>query len=391
MKNIRRRYDNTARRECLAQAQKLRRIPQRTISAYETLSCAILPFLLIMCGAMPSSALFIMPISLCLLFVLYRRFGLYFPIACVIGYGTVSLAINYDILTVIYALGLLFGLCGLVLALQFPNYLACAVISAVVAIMGALAGVGIVRLAENKPIAEIAAAYVVAEREDPLIGYFSQNYYKDLKLPPDIEKLEPTDPDYELAAAQSFGEWAEDEFGEYAWYYCIHFGTVFGIVGYMIALWLAQRTASCYDFATSPERAAHEADKLKNSTRALGGICLSRTPVREMRMPRSYLWACVLPTAVVGIVLEIIGGYDYLSATLMHLFVTLPSAFACFTLLVFFVTLFKGKARIAASIVLCLIGVVAVLFPIALFVLSLVGVSDCIINIRFWTKFIMSD
>lgn len=369
----------------------MRRIPQRRASVCEILSYAILPFLLIMCGAMPSSALFIMPIILCMLFLLYRRFGPYFPIACVIGYGACALSVNYDILTVVYALGLFFGLCGLILALQFPNYLACAVISAVAVTAGALCGVGIVRLAENKPIAEIASAYVMAERDDPIIGYLSREHYEDVDLPPDIPKLDPSDPDYELAAAQSLGEWAQNEFGGYAWYYCIHFGSVFGIVGYMTALLLAQRTASCYDFEVLPERCAHSSEGLKGSTRALGGMCLSRAPVRDMRMPRSYLWTCVLPTAVVGIALEIIGGYDPLSATLMHLFVTLPSAFGCWTLLVFFATLFKGKARTVAYIVLCLIGIAAVLFPIALFVLSLIGVSDCIINIRFWTKFIMEE
>ena len=300
--------DNISRRACLDKAHALRRVPQRAISPCEALSYAVLPFLLIMCGAMPSSALFVMPILLCLLFVLYRRFGLYLPAACVIAYGAISLAINYDILTVVYALGLLFGLCGLVLAVQFPNYLACAVISAVAAIAGALGGVGIVRLAENKPITDIAAEYVVAERDDPIIGYFSRDYYADLKLPPDIEKLDPADPDYDLAAALSFGEWASDELGEYIWYYCIHFGAVFGVVGYLIALWLAQRTYSCYDFLTPPERSAHSEEVLGRGTRALGGMCLSCPPIRDMRMPRSFLWACVLPTAVVGITLEIIGG-----------------------------------------------------------------------------------
>ncbi|MCX4314477.1 MAG: hypothetical protein OSJ83_11595 [Clostridia bacterium] len=43
---------------------RARRIPPRKTSVYEILSYAILPFLLIMAGAMPSTAVWLMPIIL---------------------------------------------------------------------------------------------------------------------------------------------------------------------------------------------------------------------------------------------------------------------------------------------------------------------------------------
>ena len=109
----------------------------------------------------------------------------------------------------------------------------------------------------------------------------------------------------------------------------------------------------------------------------------------DMRVPRSYLWAVVLPALVAGIALDIVGGYAMLSATVMHLFVTVPSAYAFVTLATFFASLFVGKkARIAAHVALAVVLAAMLVFPLALFVGSLIGVCDVILNLRFWTEFI---
>ncbi|MBD5131084.1 MAG: hypothetical protein HDT28_00585 [Clostridiales bacterium] len=363
---------------------ELRRVPQYAVPVYELLSYALVPLFLIMAGAMPSSALMLMPIILPMLYLLYRRFGLYLPLGCVIAYGACALTLNYDILTVIYSVALFFGLCGLTLSAQFPHYLACAAIAAISAVSGALVGVGIVRLVAGVPIAEIATNYASAEYADPIIGWLARSYYNGLDLPIDIPKLMPTDAGYTDAVKQFFGEYAGEEFGPYIWYYCLHFGGVTGGVGFVLSVIINRRTASFNDFGTT------EAE-LKLSTRALGGVRVMTTPLSQMSMPRSYLWSCVLPAALAGIVLEFVGGFEALAATFMHAFATLPSALTCFALLVYFSSLFKGKAKIAATVVVAVIGVVMVIFPMALFILSMIGLCDCILNLRWWTEFIMKD
>ncbi len=358
-----------------------RRIPQRPISVCEIVSYAILPFILIMCGAMPSAALFFLPVALAFLYVLYRRFGAYFPFACIAVYGTVTLCVNYDILSVIYFCGLMFAFFGLVFGAQQKHYLAFAACAALFAVIGALFGVGIVRVAEGESIRDISAHYVMRECDDPFIGFLSREYYADADLPPDIVKLEPSDPDYRRAAAESFAEYAGDELEGYIWYYCIHYGALIAAAGFFIAVAVNRRTSCCYDVTSTPK-------SISASTRALGGVGAMTAPVADMRMPRSYLWTCVLPATVTGIILDLAGGFDPLSATVMHAFTTLPSAFACFTLLAFFASLFKGKAKTAAHCVLSVVGVAAVLFPVVVFALSVVGICDCILNLRFWVRFI---
>lgn len=352
------------------------------ISGYEMILYLTLPFLLVMCGAMPSSALFVLPAVLPMLYLLYRRFGPYMPIACICCYASVSLALNYDILTVIYAVALLSAFFGTVLSAQTSPYLAAAAVAVSFTVCGALAGVGIVRMAEGRPVESIVYGYIVEERDDPVIGYLSRKYYAEVKLPEHMEKLPQSDPGYGFAAAETFAkDTAEDS--HYIWYECIHWGAVIAAVGFFAAVAVNRRTSDVND----SDGGADPGGK----TRAKGGVSKPVISIADMRLPRSFLWCMALPATVAGMVLELVGGYPALSATFMHMFVTLPCAFACFTLFVFFASLFRGKARIAAYAVLTVIGIVTVVFPFAVFVLSMIGVSDCILNIRFWTKFIAED
>lgn len=333
---------------------------------------------------MPSAALFLMPIILSLSYLLYRRFGAYFPFSCLCAYGMAALILNYDVLTVVYFCALVAAFVGLVLSAQLSPYLLCVAVAAVTAVVGALAGVGIVRLAENKPIADVAARYVSAEYDDPIIGYLARRGYDGAKLLGDKPKLEPTDDGYADAVIAYYSGWAHDEFEQYAAYYCVHYGAVFAAVGYFFAVMLNRRTASRYDVSVS-------GDELSLSTLALGGARVECTTIADMKMPRAYLWTCLLPALVASIALDIAGDYAALSATVMHSFVTLPTAYCFFTLAAFFASLFKGRAQIAAYALLAMISVAIVAFPIVLFIVSLIGISDVILNLRFWTKFIMSD
>ena len=374
---------------CLPNIQKasaeLRAVPQRGVTVCETLLYALVPLLLVMAGAMPSAALCVLPVALALLYLLFRRFGVYLPLACIIGYGVTALTVNYDVLSVIFVVALFFAFCGLVAAVQCEHYLACAAVAAIVAVTGALLGAGIVRLAENKPVADIARDYAIAEYADPVIGFFAREYYEDYEPPVGTPpKKAPTDDGYAEDVAARFGDWAADEFGLYLWYYCIHYGAIFALAAFFFAVTVNRRTA-CYCDANATR------EELALSSRCMGGVRVCVTPVSQMRMPRAYLWAVVLPAAVASVILEFVGGYDMLSATVMHTFATVPSAFTCFTLLAYFASLFNGKARIAANTVLVMSGLCMLVFPMALFILSMFGLCDCILDLRFWTEFIRTD
>ncbi len=365
-----------------AAADGLRRVPPLKASPYEYVLYALVFPLLLMAGAMPTTALFVMPCALPLLYLLYRRFGAYLPLACVGGYGVFALVFNYDVLTVVCFVFLFFALLGLIASAQLSPYLLCAATAGIFAVAGAMLGMGVVRLAERKPLGEVAARYVIAEYDDPVIGRLARLYYARADIPEDVGRVDESDAGYDAACAEYFAEYAEREFGEYSLYYCVHFGATFAAVGYFVSVLVNRRTASRFDANATREEVAA-------STLALGGVRVERARLADMRVPRSYLWAVVLPALVAGIALDIVGGYAMLSATVMHLFVTVPSAYAFVTLATFFASLFVGKkARIAAHVALAVVLAAMLVFPLALFVGSLIGVCDVILNLRFWTEFI---
>lgn len=361
------------------------RVPQLRISRYELVLYAILPFLLIMMGAMPTAALFVLPLALMLLFLLYRRFGLYLPTSCIAAYGTASLVLNYDILSVVYLCFLTLAFFGLVLSVQLKPFLLCVVLAAAFAVIGALVGMGIVRLIKDAPLTDVAAEYIREKPDDPVIDYFARTAYDKADIPADVGKKSPGDDGYKDAVIEWFAQKPKKEYDGYTWYYCIHFGAVFGVLGYLVAITIGKNTASAFDADDEDGEAL-----LCLSTRALGGMHVEPTDISDMRVPRSYLWACLLPALIGSIVLDLIGGYAHLSATLMHLFITLPTAFACITLLCYFLSLFSGVGKIVATVVFALLCIATVIFPIVLFVISIVGLCDIILNIRFWTEFIRS-
>lgn len=333
----------------------------------EVLLYVSVPVLLTAASFFPTFALIILPAVLPLLYVLYRRFGPYLSLSCIVVYGAVALALDYNILTVIYSVALLFGFCGLVIGMQFrpsQHLLAAAAIVCFCAI-GAFVGVGIVRGAEGMPIGDIAAKYMLSEKSDPVISFFARDHYDNEKPTPGEVKLKPTDDGYKDAVAKSFSEWAKDEFNEYTWYYCIHYGAVLGFVGFFAALYINEKVNG-------------------------KGNAEMFARMSDMRLPRAFLWTMALPATITGILLGVVGGYDALSATVMHTFCTIPAAFGCYTLLGFIAALFNGKARVVAYVVLTTIGIAAVLFPFTVFILSVFGVCDCILNLRFWISYLKS-
>ena len=370
----------------------IRRIPQRHPTVCELLLYAVIPFLLAMAGVMPTTAIVILPFVFPLLYLLFRRFGIYMPLSCIVGYGIFSLSVNYDILTVVYFVTLFFAFCGLVLSQQTTPYLKRIAIAAIVAAAGMLIGVGIVRLAEGVPIGDIAARYVYSHKADPVVSFFARAYYDGAKLPVGTVKLTHGEAGYFTAALECFAEYVSDTLSVEFWYYCFHCGFLLATIGFVIADIVNRRTLGVYDMIEvgTAENADEIGDRLKNSTLALGGV-RSEVRLSQMKMPRAFLWTMALPVTVAGVIIGLTTDLNMLTATFMHMFVTLPSAFSCFCLLAYFAELFKGKARIAAFVVLGLIGVVAVVFPLALLILSMFGVCDCILNIRFWTEFIRTD
>lgn len=330
---------------------------------------------------MPSSGIFIMPVLLPMLYLLFRRFGAIFPLSCVCFYGLFSLVFNFDVLTVILFCFLIFALVGLIGACQTTPYLLCFCIAAATALFGSLIGAGIVRLAYDRPISTIASEYAIAEYDDPIVGIFDRYVYDNSEIPEDVGKKARGDDGYAEAAAEYTSEFVFGEVKDYGLYYAIHLSAVCAGLGYFVAVAVNRRTASARDFAANVNDVA-------KSTRAIGGVVRERVPISGMTLPRTFLWACVAPSLVASIVFDIIGNMDALSSCIMHAFVTLPGAFGFFALITFFASLFKGRARVAAYVVLGLIGVAMVIFPMALFIGSMIGISDCILDLRYWTRYL---
>lgn len=356
-----------------------RKIPPREYFLY-----AIVPCLLIAAGLFPTIAIVFTVTVLPILYLLYRRFGVYLPLSCIMFYGCSSLVWHYDILTVIWFLTLTFAFCGIVFAVQFDAYLASATVAVVFAIFGIMAGAGIVRLVEDKQVESIVYEYVVDNRNDAFIKSLSLDYYSRVTLPSHMQKLDPSDPDYELEATKSFAEYISKDMSVYLWYECVHIGALTAAVAFFIAASINRRSSSRND-------SKHDVAELNSSIRSIGGVKKPIAAIADMRLPRAFLWTVALPATVAGTVLSFLGDYGPLSATIMHLFVTMPCAFGCFTLFAFFASLFNGRNRVIAHTLLAAIGVVAVIMPIVLYILSILGVCDCILNLRYWTRFIIED
>lgn len=365
----------------LSDMDKLRGTPQRPIPRLEIAGYALVPLLLLMAGVMPSSGMFIMPIVLPFLYLLFRRFGACFPVSCVFGYALFSLLFNYDVLTIILACFLLFALVGLIGCCQTAPYLLCATIAAVVALMGSLVGAGIVRLVYDKPVSAVAAEYTVVESDDPIVGLFCRFTYDNADIPDDVGKIDHVDDGYALAAAEYTAEHVYSEIKDYGVYYALHLSVVCAAIGYFVAVAINRRTTSARDYGVTKA-------EVGDSTRAMGGVVKERKTIAEMKLPRAFLWACVAPSLVASITFDLIGNMDALSSIVMHAFVTLPGAFGFFTLMTFFASLFRGRARVAAFVVLGLLAAAVVVFPMVLFISSMIGISDCLLDLRVWTRYL---
>ena len=373
-----------AARQRAAIAEKLRNLPQRKVSRYEYALYAVLFFLFVMSGAMPTAAIFsIAPIVLAL-YLLYRRFGAYLPTACLLFYGVFALTLNYDILTVVYLFATCFAFFGAVLSAQVKPYLLCAAVAFVSAVLGGFCGLGAVRAIGNRPMADIIADYIIAERTDPVIDYFARKEYGNADLPPHTDKLDESDNGYSDAVIKYFSDVASEELADYLPYYCIHVGGIVGALAYFAVVFINRKSCSPYDDGATSER-------LRRSVRCLGGAVVDRTPIARMKCPRAYLWTVLLPAFVASLALDIAGGFDILSACIMHAFITLPTAFFFITLVAFFAGKFNGRARAAAYAVSFIIAAVMCVFAIVLFVCSIVGLCDVILNLRFWTDFLSKD
>ena len=382
MQNIRETIDKI--KIARARSDELRRVQSKAVSRYEIAAYSVLPLALVMAGAMPSSGLILMPIILVLCYLLYRRFDAVLPLSAIAVYGVLSLTINYDILSVIYLVFLVFALCGLILSAQIRPYLLCVTVAAVAAALGFFAGAGVVRLASGKSLPSVAEEYVIAERDDPIVSFVARYEYDHAELPAGVNKIGRGEAGYADETIKYMSSVVNDEIRGYLLYYCLHYGAVIGGIGYFFAVALNRRTASCEDIGADEEN-------IGRSTRSLGGVRRELVRVADMSTPRAFLWSCLLPAFVAGVVLEVIGGYDAISATIMHAFVTLPAGFAFITIMCYFASQFSGKGRIAADIVFGILCAATAVSPTVLFFGSMIGVADIVLNLRFWTQFLRSE
>lgn len=362
--------------------EKNRILPQKKVPLWELAVYMLLPAALVSAGIFPLIGIIIMPIALVLLYFVYRRYGIYLPIFVIAAYDSMSLTLNYNVMTVVYACFISTAFLGLVFAVQFKKYLLRAVIVYVMCVVGALGGCGVVALTENSSVAEVASSYVVAHADEPFFDGLIRSLYESGDVSKD-ERVEADDPDYKNAATEYAAEHIREEAEGYVPYYCIHFGGIIALIAFFGAAIINNMTVSPFDENVTEKQICF-------STRSLGGVHRDGISVRDMRIPRLYLLIFVLPAFIASIILGIAGGLDNVSATVMHAFVTVPSEFAFITLAAYIATLFNGKGRIIALIVLGLLFAANV-FSVVFLVCSIFGVCDTILNIRYWLGYLSSE
>lgn len=343
----------------------------------------LLPAALVTAGILPIFGLFLMPIALVILYFLYRRYGIYLPVFVIACYGATALTLNYDVISVVYLCFLITAFFALVFSVQLKKYLLRAGVVMVAFSLGVFAGVGIVSVAENAPVPDVCAAYVTAHSDEPLFDAYVRKEYAaaDIK---EEERVKEDDPLFKAAATEYAASAFRDEIDGYVPYYCIHFGALFALIAFFSAALINEYTASPYD------ENATELD-INFSTRALGGAYRDGIKIRDMRIPRLYLLIFVLPALIASVILGIAGGLEAQSATVMHACITMPSEFAFVSLATYIATLFNGKGRVAAVILLSILLLANVFFSVVLLVCSIFGVCDCILNLRYWIKYLSSD
>ena len=347
---------------------------------WEIILYAVLPGLLAFAGAMPVLALPALFFAFPVLYLMYRRFGIYLPEACVICYGAVSLILNYDVLTVLFFVAAAVAVAGLAAAVQF-TFIPALVIAVSTAVIGAFVGVGIVCGAEGGSVGEVASRYVLSHYYDPIINYAAKDYYAGVRLPQGVERIEPDEPGYDAAVAERFAEYTADDYTKYIWYDCIDKAALIAFFGFLVATVVNRRTAGRWDF---------DSEKADYSL-LMSGVKKPILPVAAMRLPRTFLWALALPATVIAIAMGFVVGLGAAASTIIHAFLVLPGAFMCYTLLAYFASLFSGKARVIAHVIVVIVGLAAAAIPVVVFVFSVFGVVDCILNIRFWIEYLSRD
>ena len=342
----------------------------------------LLPAALIAAGIIPLVGILLMPGALVLLYLLYRRFGMYLPVFVIVAYGVLSLTLNYDVISLVLVCFLSAAFFSLVFAMQFKPYLLRAGIALVVFSLAMWLGCGIVSLTEKASVPDVAASYVSERSGVPFFNRFIRSVYLNGDVDID-ERIQEDNPEFMSAATEYTEQYIKDELNGYVPYYCIHFGAAFGLIAFFAATLINSYTASPFDDNVTEKN-------IKLSSRALGGAYRDGIAMRDMRLPRLYLLIFVLPALISCIIMSIAGGLEAQTATVMHACITMPSEFAFVTLATYIATLFTGKGRVIAVTVLSIL-LLANAFSIVLLVCSIFGVCDCILNLRYWINYLSSD
>ncbi|MCH5351086.1 MAG: hypothetical protein J1F39_03860 [Clostridiales bacterium] len=372
----------TKRAERYKRIEKNRILPQKKVPLWELVLYMLAPAALIAAGYFPLIGILLMPVALVLLYFTYRRFGLYLPLFAIVSYGTLSLTLNYNVMSVVYVCFVSVAFIGLVFAVQLKKYLLRAAVVYVMCVLGAFGGCGVVALTEHASVAEVTASYVSAHADEPFFDGLIRSLYENGDVDRD-ERVDEDDPDYKKVATEYAAEHVLEETEGYVLYYCLHFGGIIALIAFFFAALINGLTASPFDENVTEK-------EINNSRRALGGAYRDGIKIRDMRFPRMYLLVFLLPAFIASIILGIAGRLENVSATVMHAFVTVPSEFAFISLAVYIATLFNGKGRIAALTVLALIFAANV-FAVVFLVCSIFGVCDTILNIRYWIGYLSRD
>ena len=318
---------------------------------------------LLLMAVVPLFAVILLPVALALLLWLYARHHVGLPLWVCALYPLLAWPFGPNVLHVAVAVMLPCGFAALAPTVGRYGPLAGASAGALGLLVALLAVTGAFSLAHRCSPQELTYDCVI-ELPDPVIGLAATVYYDGLTdEQAGGKKPQKGTEAYDRAAREAYAAAVKQEADEQLYWYLSGIAVFGGLAAYLLLLPLLRRT---------------QADR----TRYAPTLRLPTTAVRDLRLPRSYLWVCLLP-ALAFSALSAIALLRPITRAVFNVLITLPCAFAGFTVLLH--TCYRAQGRLRAW-VLTLLGVAVaaamVFYDWGLLVLSLLGLADCVLDLR---------
>lgn len=322
--------------------------------------CVLTFLLLVMMYALPMTAAVALAALLPLLMYFKARLGIFLPLALWLFWSIAAFFTNYDLTVILVSSLTLAAFIGLTLA-RGKNALRGFAVSAAACVLGLALPVMGLSIGLSRTPDKLVGDYVRAGENNIVVEAAAKIWYRGAEID---GKLSPSDEGYLKDALAEYAAAAEREAADYLLYYLMGYAVLLGGVGYLGTIFAARLF------------------RLK--------IPLPDEPFSELRLPRKYLLYVALPV----LAFSFLGGIKTLrpmTATVFNAFLTVPCAFAGFTLLLAVCKLFHGRARTGLYIGTGLIAAVCAFTSIGTFILSLLGFADVILNVRKMIDYALSD